>query len=185
MLPIHALLNPAPPSPSQSSPSSIARHLVSDRSLHLSNGPTSCEGVSPEFGRATTFVPRGLDRNKPNGPINYRPFEDVDEHSAQEIAKFSIGTFRNIANVCEHIPYNSAKKDFFEKTGRESIEGKFPIVIHLYASANAGDGVFRYEFCVPGGHTTYTVMWDYNVGLVRMTPFFKCLGYSKVTFLNL
>ena len=24
-------------------------------------------------------------------------------------------------------------------------------------------------------------MWDYNVGLVRMTPFFKCCKYSKVS----
>lgn len=24
-------------------------------------------------------------------------------------------------------------------------------------------------------------MWDYNIGLVRMTPFFKCLGYPKVS----
>lgn len=23
-------------------------------------------------------------------------------------------------------------------------------------------------------------MWDYNVGLVRITPFFKCCKYSKV-----
>lgn len=23
-------------------------------------------------------------------------------------------------------------------------------------------------------------MWDYNIGLVRITPFFKCLKYSKV-----
>lgn len=31
----------------------------------------------------------------------------------------------------------------------------------------------------------YTVMWDYDVGLVRITPFFKCLGYAKVsTFLS-
>lgn len=28
-------------------------------------------------------------------------------------------------------------------------------------------------------------MWDYDVGLVRITPFFKCLGYAKVsTFLG-
>lgn len=26
-------------------------------------------------------------------------------------------------------------------------------------------------------------MWDYNVGLVRMTPFFKCCKYSKVVCL--
>ena len=23
-------------------------------------------------------------------------------------------------------------------------------------------------------------MWDYNIGLVRITPFFKCCKYSKV-----
>lgn len=27
----------------------------------------------------------------------------------------------------------------------------------------------------------YAVMWDYNVGLVRMTPFFKCRGYGKAS----
>jgi hypothetical protein len=25
-------------------------------------------------------------------------------------------------------------------------------------------------------------MWDYNIGLVRITPFFKCCKYSKVKF---
>lgn len=25
-------------------------------------------------------------------------------------------------------------------------------------------------------------MWDYNDGLVRITPFFKCLNYGKVGF---
>lgn len=24
-------------------------------------------------------------------------------------------------------------------------------------------------------------MWDYNIGLVRMTPFFKCRGYGKAS----
>jgi len=24
-------------------------------------------------------------------------------------------------------------------------------------------------------------MWDYNIGLVRITPFFKCCKYSKVS----
>lgn len=43
------------------------------------------------------------------------------------------------------------------------------------------DAVFRYEFTVPGQTIEYTVMWDYNVGLVRMTPFFKCCRYGKVS----
>jgi hypothetical protein len=40
--------------------------------------------------------------------------------------------------------------------------------------------VFKYDFKVPGSDTVYTVMWDYNIGLVRMTPFFKCCKYGKV-----
>ena len=40
--------------------------------------------------------------------------------------------------------------------------------------------VFQYTFRVPGDDKEYTVMWDYNVGLVRVTPFFKCCKYSKV-----
>lgn len=40
--------------------------------------------------------------------------------------------------------------------------------------------VFQYTFQVPNDDTEYTVMWDYNVGLVRMTPFFKCCNYPKV-----
>ncbi|KAJ6444453.1 APSES transcription factor Xbp1 [Purpureocillium lavendulum] len=102
-----------------------------------------------------------LPRFKTQGPVRYPPFEDVNDAAAQEIAKYQIGAFGHIQQCCEHIPYNSAKKDFFEKTGRESIEA------------------FSYEFRVPGQQTAYKVMWDYNIGLVRMTPFFKSLGYAK------
>lgn len=31
-----------------------------------------------------------------------------------------------------------------------------------------------------GDEREYAVLWDYNVGLVRITPFFKCCKYSKV-----
>ena len=44
--------------------------------------------------------------------------------------------------------------------------------------------VFQYTFKVPGDDREYTVMWDYNVGLVRITPFFKCCKYSKVRGLS-
>lgn len=40
--------------------------------------------------------------------------------------------------------------------------------------------VFQYTFRVRGNDKEWTVMWDYNIGLVRITPFFKCLGYAKV-----
>lgn len=43
--------------------------------------------------------------------------------------------------------------------------------------------VFQYNFQVPGDpdNRTYVVMWDYQIGLVRITPFFKACKYSKVT----
>lgn len=40
--------------------------------------------------------------------------------------------------------------------------------------------MFQYTFKLPTDEVEYTVMWDYNVGLVRMTPFFKCCNYPKV-----
>lgn len=40
--------------------------------------------------------------------------------------------------------------------------------------------MFQYTFKRPGEQQSYTVLWDYNIGLVRMTPFFKSCKYSKV-----
>ncbi|KOS18272.1 hypothetical protein ESCO_003066 [Escovopsis weberi] len=109
-------------------------------------------------------TPRGIDnptKSRPHGPVNFAPHEDVDQAAVQELTRFRVSPLGQIHQCCEHIPYNSAKKDFFEKTGRESME------------------VFKYQFQLPGDDNRYTVMWDYNIGLVRMTPFFKCLGYAK------
>jgi hypothetical protein len=41
--------------------------------------------------------------------------------------------------------------------------------------------VFQYTFKVPGDEHVYTMLWDYNIGLVRTTPLFKCTGHSKTT----
>jgi hypothetical protein len=40
--------------------------------------------------------------------------------------------------------------------------------------------VFQYTFMIPDDPKEYTVMWDYNIGLVRITPFFKSCKYQKV-----
>jgi hypothetical protein len=40
--------------------------------------------------------------------------------------------------------------------------------------------VFQYEYRVPGDEKAYTVVWDYQIGLVKITPFFKSLKYNKV-----
>lgn len=40
--------------------------------------------------------------------------------------------------------------------------------------------VFQYTYKLPDEDKPYAVVWDYNIGLVRMTPFFKSCKYSKV-----
>ncbi|KIH91815.1 hypothetical protein SPBR_01202 [Sporothrix brasiliensis 5110] len=123
---------------------------VASRS-HMVSG--SSQGPFVEFARA-----------HPKGAVRFRPFEHgLDATARRCIEEFQIYPFESIEEFCRHIPYASGKKDFFEKTGRESFE------------------VFQYVFKVPGDDKEYHVMWDYNVGLVRMTPFFKCCKYSKTT----
>lgn len=64
-------------------------------------------------------------RAHPKGTVRFRPFEDgLDAATRRYIEEFQIYPFGNIEEFCRHIPYASGKKDFFEKTGRESFEGK-------------------------------------------------------------
>ncbi|ESZ99092.1 hypothetical protein SBOR_0502 [Sclerotinia borealis F-4128] len=102
-------------------------------------------------------------KGKIKGDVNFPPFEHLSEETMRGVQKFQVYPLGKIQDYCRHIPYNSEKKNFLEKTGRESFE------------------VFQYIFKVPGDDKDYTVMWDYNVGLVRITPFFKCCKYSKTT----
>ncbi|KAL2003741.1 hypothetical protein VTN02DRAFT_2506 [Thermoascus thermophilus] len=102
-------------------------------------------------------------RGKIRGELRYPPCEDRDEELVEMHRKFEIHPMGHIAEFPRHIPYNSEKKSFQEKTGRESFE------------------VFQYTFKIPGEEKTWTVMWDYNIGLVRTTHLFKCNDYSKTT----
>lgn len=53
------------------------------------------------------------------------PFEEgLSAEMLRQIERFQVRPFGQIRQSCEHIPYNSSKKDFFGKTGRESIDGK-------------------------------------------------------------
>ncbi|KAF2704404.1 hypothetical protein K504DRAFT_472204 [Pleomassaria siparia CBS 279.74] len=105
------------------------------------------------------------DGSKINGAINFPPYEYADdEELAMQHRNFNIYPIGEILTKgARHIPYNSDKKDFMVKTGREAFE------------------VFQYTFKVPGDERDYPVLWDYNIGLVRITPFFKCCNYSKTT----
>jgi hypothetical protein len=54
-----------------------------------------------------------------------------------------------------------------------------PLWENSRAKANRST-VFQYTYKRLGEEKEYVVVWDYNVGLVRMTPFFKSCKYSKV-----
>ncbi|KAI5463272.1 hypothetical protein BGZ63DRAFT_188190 [Mariannaea sp. PMI_226] len=162
MISLQTLLNPAPadrdgmqsfrPSPASSSP--IAFSPNADMSLPVLDFPC----IPP---MRTTRDSKDLEKTRLRGPVTYPPFETLNDRALYQMSRFQILSFGHIGQSVSHIPYNSGKKDFYEKTGRESFE------------------VFRYKFTAPGQTTDYTIMWDYNVGLVRMTPFFKCCQYGK------
>ncbi|KAH9909131.1 hypothetical protein F4778DRAFT_793146 [Xylariomycetidae sp. FL2044] len=160
MLSLASLLNPAPPGPSvnrfpPSPASSSPTTSFADESAFLDR-PIMPKHKMPKD--AAVFT-----KSKPKGVVNFRPFERLDEASLRMVRQFHVYPIGKIQECCRHIPYNSGKKDFYEKTRRESFE------------------VFQYVFRVPGDNAEYVVMWDYNVGLVRMTPFFKCCKYPKTT----
>lgn len=110
MLPLHSLLNP-------SSTDIPARHSPAAK---VSSPAT--EGSLSRRGKIVDDASM-LAKSKARGPVNYPPFEDLDEKSLAEVVKFQVTPFGQIHRSFEHIPYSSSKKDLFEKTGRESIEG--------------------------------------------------------------
>ncbi|KIV94950.1 hypothetical protein PV10_02664 [Exophiala mesophila] len=97
------------------------------------------------------------------GECRYPPHEEQDDLLAAQHKIFGVHPVGQILKYPRHIPYNSEKKLFLDKTGRGSFE------------------VFQYEFKVPGQDRVQTMIWDYNIGLVRTTPLFKCRNYSKTT----
>ncbi|TQS38970.1 hypothetical protein Golomagni_00513 [Golovinomyces magnicellulatus] len=155
MFSVASLLNPVKMeqdfiSPSPSSPDSLTQQPPST--------------LKPVAGKQELMkIEMVSSKTKLKGEVCFSPYEDLDETTAQEVKKFEVYPLGKIKEYSRHIPYNSGKKSFLEKTGRESFE------------------VFQYIFKIPGIAKEYTVMWDYNIGLVRITPFFKCCNYSKTT----
>jgi hypothetical protein len=118
--------------------------------------------------------------NKIVGHVNFPPHEAGDDlELAAQHRRFQVYPLGDIYKKgVRHIPYNSDKKDFLNKTGRDAFEGRFCSVCLRYETDKTI--VFHYTYKRPGEEKQYVVVWDYNVGLVRMTPFFKSCKYSKV-----
>lgn len=69
---------------------------------------------------AAVFKPGSM-----RGECRYPPYEDDDDDDllAAKHQMFEVYPIGNIASYPRHIPYNSEKKLYLEKTGRESFEG--------------------------------------------------------------
>lgn len=65
--------------------------------------------------------------DKPRGEIRYPPCEDRDEQLKKEHERFELFPMgeEKISDFPRHVPYNSEKKSFLEKTGRECFEGRW------------------------------------------------------------
>lgn len=62
-------------------------------------------------------------KGKVKGEVNFPPFESLGGEALKEAQKYKVYPLGKIQSFCRHIPYNSEKKSFLEKTGRESFEG--------------------------------------------------------------
>jgi hypothetical protein len=63
-------------------------------------------------------------KGKIKGRVVFPPCETLDPDSLRTVRKFKVFPLGEIAMYPRHIPYNSEKKSFLEKTGRESFEGR-------------------------------------------------------------
>ncbi|OKL61494.1 hypothetical protein UA08_03334 [Talaromyces atroroseus] len=165
MASIESLLNPLPSSQGRGSRS---RYDESIAPFSLVNAPETDQdrGVFAPPRVKKSKMPKDAPvfiKGEVRGEVRYPPCEERDEVLAEQHRMFSIHPMGRISEYPRHIPYSSEKKTLMEKTARESFE------------------VFQYTFRLPGDEKNWTVMWDYNIGLVRTTHLFKCNDYPKTT----
>ncbi|KAK3324679.1 hypothetical protein B0T19DRAFT_236069 [Cercophora scortea] len=155
------ILNPAPSEPSPP-PSHASSGSLSPPNTTLTD-EAALDRQLTESQRFTRLPNNSTRSRARRDHVNFPPFENLTESALREVRRFGIQTVGRIQDSCRRIPYLAGKRDFQLRTGRDCFE------------------VFEYDFKVPESDTTWTVMWDYKIGLVRTTPFFKCCNYSKTT----
>ena len=114
MFTVASLLNPLSPSEEQSWKSRSSTPASHDRIK--SSPPLKKLKMSKS---AAVFV-----KSKPKGQVNYEPCEIQDDFLRAEHQRFQVEPIGHIRDHPRHIPYNSEKKTFQEKTGRDAFEGK-------------------------------------------------------------
>jgi len=122
---------------------SLLNPLCSDRrGCRSSESPTPaslpCPAVSYTSVPKRHKVPKDAaifsDGNKIVGFINYAAYEAGDDRDlAAQHRRFQINPMGEIMKKgARHIPYNSDKKDFLEKTGRDAFESEFRPLLLLF-----------------------------------------------------
>ena len=132
------------------------------------------------------------EEGEPIGPVSYPPFEADNEHLEKQYERFSISPRNGIAKYPRNVPYSSDKKQFQAKTGRDSFNGMTADISKSFEAIDRLFEVFQYTFRYQEANDDmeylpketdphdWRVVWDYNIGLVRITPFFKSQQYQKV-----
>ncbi|KAJ5743791.1 apses transcription factor Xbp1 [Penicillium manginii] len=160
MASIKSLLNPAPELPVHTSPSFGASY----------NSPSISMARSLNPGRhrlaAKYKIPKDapvFKENDPQGEIRYPPCEDRPDPIADEHRKLELypwGRMQGLVNILER----------FLTGARRSLSRRRRAAVNL-----------RYIFRYGDPGERWIMMWDYNIGLVRITHLFKALGYTKTT----
>jgi hypothetical protein len=117
MVPVASLLNPSPPSFERlrDTPDSASSSRQSSPSPSIQL-PLKKQRISKG---AAIFI-----KGQPKGEVNYPPYEIQDITTAAEYRKYEVQPIGRISDYPKRIPYNSDKKTFQQKTGRDGFEGK-------------------------------------------------------------
>jgi hypothetical protein len=126
MISVKSLLN------SPSSRSEAAQHLCHSPSPYRSISPRNeSVNIPPAIRRAKLESDDSdTESRKLNGEINFPPFEDLDAAVLAQVSKYKVHPLGKIVKRPRFIPYNSEKKDFLDKTGRDGFEGMLCHLVH-------------------------------------------------------
>lgn len=120
MASIASLLNPEPQEETKRRNEQLPTPSSTSRRIREPSSPPPSRQKKQKVSKDAAVFTAG----EPRGEVRYPPCEYQDEELARQHAAFQIHPMGKIAKYPRHIPYNSEKKTFMEKTGRESFEGQ-------------------------------------------------------------
>lgn len=118
MAAIQTLLNPLPEVTTDSG-SEFERPSKARYNVHEHGSSVQARKKQKIVKDAAVFT-----RGPIRGECRYPPHEFQDELLSAQHQQFEVYPMGEIADYPRHIPYNSEKKAFLEKTGRDSLEGQ-------------------------------------------------------------